>query len=294
MAIAFDQDVVIITGAGRGLGRSHALLMAGLGARVVVNDIGGATDGTGADAGAAAEVVRQIEAAGGTALASTADGSTVDGASSIVSSALDAFGRVDAVVANAGILRDKSFHNLSDADFFAVVNVHLAGTVRICHAAYGHMREQRHGRIVTTTSGSGLFGNFGQTSYAAAKMGIVGFTRSLAIEGAKHGVLANSIAPSAMTRMTESLLPEGKGDRLRPEFISPLVAYLCHRACEATGQIISVGAGRFARVRIGVAPGVTTEDPTVDFVADNLDRILSEEDQLFPGNVFEEISLGLQ
>src|SRR5581483_4533054 len=190
MAIAFDNDVVVITGAGRGLGRSHALLMASLGARVVVNDIGGAADGTGSDEGAAAQVVKEIETAGGTAVADTNDGSTVEGAKAIIQTAVDSFGKIDALVANAGILRDAAFHNVSDEDFFAVVNVHLVGTVRVAHAAYPLMREQGYGRIVTTTSGAGLFGNFGQTMYSAAKMGIVGFTRSLSIEGQKKGVLA--------------------------------------------------------------------------------------------------------
>ena len=211
MAIEFENDVVVITGAGRGLGRSHALRMASLGARVVVNDIGGAADGTGSDAGAAAEVVKEIEAAGGTAVADTHNGSTVEGAKAIVQTAIDSFGKIDALVANAGILRDVAFHKASDDDFFAVVNVHLVGTVRVCHAAYPLMREQGYGRIVTTTSGAGLFGNFGQTLYSAAKMGIVGFTRSLTIEGEKKGVLANVIAPGARTRMTESLAAAGDG-----------------------------------------------------------------------------------
>jgi NAD(P)-dependent dehydrogenase (short-subunit alcohol dehydrogenase family) len=294
MAIAFDQDVVVITGAGRGLGRAHALLMASLGARVVVNDIGGAADGTGTDAGAAAEVVKEIEAGGGTAVADTHNGSSVEGAQGIVKTAVDAFGKIDALVANAGILRDAAFHKVSDEDFFAVINVHLVGTVRVCHAAYPLMREQGYGRIVTTTSGAGLFGNFGQTSYAAAKMGIVGFTRSLSIEGAKKGVLANVIAPGAKTRMTESLLPPEMADKIKPEFVSPLVAYLCSRSNEATGNIFSVGGGRFARVKIGATPGIMTEDPTADYVADNIDRILGEEELVFPQQVFEEIGLMLQ
>lgn len=294
MAIEFDNDVIVITGAGRGLGRSHALLLAALGARIVVNDIGGASDGTGTDEGAAADVVKQIEAAGGTAVASVADGSTVEGAQSIIQTALDSFGRIDALVANAGILRDQSFHNVSDEDFFAVVNVHLVGTVRVCHAAYPHMRAQGYGRIVTTTSAAGLFGSFGQTSYSAAKMGIVGFTKSLSIEGEKRNVLANVIAPGARTRMTEALLPEGMGDAMKPEYVSPVVAYLCHRSLDTTGQIISAGAGRFARVRVGVAPGVSTEAPTVEFAAENFDAIIGEDELLFPNHAFEEIALGTQ
>jgi NAD(P)-dependent dehydrogenase (short-subunit alcohol dehydrogenase family) len=293
MSLTFDNDVVVVTGAGRGLGRSHALLMASLGARVVVNDIGGATDGTGTDEGAAAGVVREIEAGGGTAVADTHNGSTIDGARAIVGTALDAFGRIDALVANAGILRDAAFHKVSDEDFFAVIDVHLVGTVRVCHAAYPLMREQGYGRIVTTTSGAGLFGNFGQTSYAAAKMGIAGFTRSLALEGAKKGVLVNAIAPGASTRMTESLGLEGAADKLRPELVSPLVAYLCHRSNQAAGNFFSVGGSRFARVKVGVTPGIIAEDPTIDSVADDLDQILAEEELVFPQNVFEDVAMML-
>jgi NAD(P)-dependent dehydrogenase (short-subunit alcohol dehydrogenase family) len=293
MAIEFDEDVVIITGAGRGLGRAYALLLSGLGARVVVNDIGGAADGTGSDASAAASVVREIAGRGGTAVADTNDGSTVEGAQGIVKHALEAFGRVDAVVANAGILRDQSFHNVSDADFFAVVNVHLVGTVRVFHAAYPVMREQGYGRLVSTTSAAGLFGNFGQTSYAAAKLGIVGFTRALAIEGAKRNIKANVIAPMATTRLTEALIGD-LASKIQPELVSPLVAFLCHRSLEATGQVISVGGGRFARVGIGVCPGVSTPDPTPDFVAESFDAITAEDEFIFPANAMDELQLVLQ
>jgi NAD(P)-dependent dehydrogenase (short-subunit alcohol dehydrogenase family) len=293
VAIEFDNDVVVITGGGRGLGRAHALLLSSLGARVVVNDIGGATDGTGGDGGAAAAVVKEIEEAGGTAVADTHDGSTVDGAHALITSALSAFGRIDAVVANAGILRDKSFHNVSDEDFFAVINAHLVGTVRVLRAAYPHMREQGYGRIVTTTSASGLWGNFGQTSYAAAKLGIVGFTRALAIEGANRDVKANSIAPVAATRMTEEMLGD-LASKVKPELVSPLVALMCHRSLEATGQVISVGAGRFARVAIGVGPGVSTDEPTPDFVAENLDAILADDELIFPDQAMGEMQLILE
>jgi NAD(P)-dependent dehydrogenase (short-subunit alcohol dehydrogenase family) len=261
-----------------------------LGARVLVNDIGGTTDGTGADEGAAAAVVKEIEDSGGSAVADTHDGSTVEGARAIITSALDAFGRIDAVVANAGILRDQSFHNVSDEDFFAVVNAHLVGTVRVFHAAYPHMREQGYGRLVSTTSAAGLFGNFGQTSYAAAKLGIVGFTRTLAIEGARRNIKANVIAPAAATRMTEALIGDVAA-RLRPELVSPLVAYLCHRSLDATGQVISAGAGRFARVAIGVCPGLSTAEPTPDFVADNFDAILAEGELIFPQQAMDEMQL---
>lgn len=294
MSLRFDDDVVIVTGAGRGLGRAHALLLAELGARVLVNDIGGSAEGSGADASAASAVVDEIVARGGTAVADLHDGSTVEGAQGIVATAVEAFGGVQAVVANAGILRDQSFHKVTDEDFFAVVNVHLAGTMRVFHAAYPLMREQGYGRLVSTASGAGLFGNFGQSSYAAAKMAILGLTKTLAIEGASRNIKANVIAPQATTRLTEALMPEGFAERLQPELVSPLVACMAHRSLEATGQTISVGAGRFARVAIGVAHGQLTSEPTIDWVADNLDAILGEEDLVFPANLMEETAMLFQ
>jgi NAD(P)-dependent dehydrogenase (short-subunit alcohol dehydrogenase family) len=293
MAIEFDGDVVIITGAGRGLGRAYAGLLADCGARVVVNDIGGASDGTGADEGAAAAVVREIAARGGTAVADTHDAATADGAQAIADHALDVFGRLDAVVANAGILRDQAFHKQSDEDFGAVVGVHLMGTVRMFRAAYPHMRQQRYGRLVSTTSAAGLFGNFGQTAYAAAKLGIVGFTRALALEAARYDIKANVVAPAATTRMTEALL----GDRaalLTPDLVAPLVACLCHRSLQSTGQVISAGGGRFARVAIGVLLGVLIDEPTPELVADSLDSVLAEQELIFPGQAMDEIALLLQ
>jgi NAD(P)-dependent dehydrogenase (short-subunit alcohol dehydrogenase family) len=182
------------------------------------------------------------------------------------------------------------FVNVSDDDFFAVVNVHLVGTVRVLRAAYPHMREQGYGRIVTTSSASGLWGNFGQTSYATAKLAIAGFTHALSSEGAERNIKANVIAPVAATRMTEALLGD-LASRLKPQLVSPLVAYLCHSSLEHSGHLISVGAGRFARVAIGVCPGVWNEEPTPEFVADNFDAIIGEEEMIFPEQAMGEMQL---
>ena len=201
--LGFDGKVAIITGAGGGLGKQHALLLASRGALVVVNDLGGAVDGTGADVGAAQLVVDEINAAGGEAVADANSVATPEGGAAIVQTAIDAFGRVDIVVNNAGILRDKSFDNMNPELLDPVIDVHLRGAFHVTQPAWKHMREQNYGRIVSTSSSSGLFGNFGQANYGAAKMGLVGFTRVLAVEGAKYGIKANAIAPLALTRMTE-------------------------------------------------------------------------------------------
>ena len=252
--LGFDGKVAIITGAGGGLGKQHALLLASRGALVVVNDLGGAVDGTGADVGAAQLVVDEITAAGGEAVADANSVATPDGGAAIVQTAIDAFGRVDIVVNNAGILRDKSFANMNADLLDPVIDVHLRGAFHVTQPAWQHMREQNYGRIISTSSSSGLFGNFGQANYGAAKMGLVGFTRVLAVEGAKYGITANVIAPLALTRMTEPLLGP-LGEKVAPERVSPLVAYLAHESCEATGRVFSVGGGRVAEVFIGEAQG---------------------------------------
>ena len=220
---------------------------------MVVNDLGGAVDGTGADVGAAQLVVDEITAAGGEAVADANSVATPEGGAAIVQTAIDAFGRIDIVVNNAGILRDKSFSNMNSELLDPVIDVHLRGAFHVTQPAWQHMREQNYGRIVSTSSSSGLFGNFGQTNYGAAKMGLVGFTRVLAVEGAKYGIKANAIAPLALTRMTEPLLGP-LGEKVAPERVSPLVAYLAHESCEATGRVFSVGGGRDRR-------GVHRRDP---------------------------------
>ena len=284
MAIEYDGDVIIVTGGAGGLGSAHCRLLAALGARVVVNDTGGVVDGRGGDPEAAARVVGQIEADGGTAVADSSDGSTRHGAAALIEHALDEFGRIDGIVANAGILRDKSFAKMEDEDFVAVLEAHLMGTVRVFHAAYPHLEGQQYGRLVATTSAAGLFGNFGQTNYSAAKMAMVGLTRSLALEGARRGIHANLIAPIARTRMTEALMPSEMAELLAPEKVSPLVALLCHRSCALNGEIFSAGGGRFARVRVGVGHGVVLPEATVDSLDAALDDLLEDTELEFPAD----------
>ena len=269
-------DVVIITGAGRGIGRSHALAAAALGARVVVNDAGVAVDG-GDGENPAEQVVREIVEAGGEAVASTHSITDPAQAKAIVDLAVETFGSVDAVVHNAGILRDRAFTKLSDEDIAMVMDVHLIGAFNVLRPAVEIMREQRHGRIVLTSSASGLLGNFGQSNYGAAKMGLVGLMNVLAVEGAPRGVLVNTIAPSARTRMTEDLLGP-LADSLDPSHVSPLVTYLCSRQCEVTHEIFAVGGGRYARMFVGVAPGWAVgkgNTATADDIAENLASIRS-------------------
>ncbi|MFD1936160.1 SDR family oxidoreductase [Nonomuraea mangrovi] len=275
--LRFDGKVAIITGAGHGLGRSHALLLAERGARVVVNDLGGALDGTGASAGPAAEVVETIRKNGGEAVANTDNVATPEGAKAIVQSAVDAFGRVDIVVNNAGILRDKSFGKMTVEEFDAVLAVHVRGSYLVSQAAYPYLKEQGYGRIVNTSSPAGLFGNFGQANYSTAKMGLVGLTKTLAIEGARSGIKANAIAPIAWTRMTEALLPAEFEAKFTAERVSALVAFLAHESCEASGEVFSVGGGKVARVFVAEGPGWKTDDLSPEAIADNWDSIMVEQ-----------------
>lgn len=291
-ALGFDGKVAIITGAGGGLGRQHALLLAARGALVVVNDLGGAVDGSGSDAGAAQRVVDEITGAGGEAAADTNSVATVEGGQAIVQTAIDAFGRVDIVVNNAGILRDKSFHNMTPDLVGAVLNVHLSGAFNVTQPAFVKMREQGYGRIVSTSSSSGIFGNFGQANYGAAKMGLVGFTRVLAVEGAKYNIRANAIAPLASTRMTEDLLGP-ISEKLDPRFVAPLVTYLVHESCASTGRVYSAGGGRVAEIFIAEAPGFYDPELSPESVADNWDAITDREGYIVPASSSEETALYL-
>lgn len=245
-SIRFEDKVVIVTGAGGGLGRAHALLFARHGARVVVNDLGGSAHGEGANTSAADRVVAEIQEAGGTAVAN--HDSVTDG-DKIVQNALDAFGRVDVLVNNAGILRDKSFAKMEDADWDLVYRVHVEGAYKVTHAAWPHLREQNYGRVIFTSSTSGIYGNFGQSNYAMAKLGLYGLTRTLALEGRKNNILVNAIAPTGGTRMTEGLLPPDVFELLKPELVSPLVVYLGSDACQDTAGLFEVGGGWIGKVR---------------------------------------------
>ena len=288
--LTYDGKVAVITGAGGGLGRQHALLLAQRGALVVVNDLGGNVEGTGADASAAQKVVDEIRAAGGEAVANHDSVSTPDGGEAIIQTALDAYGRVDIVINNAGILRDKTFHNMTPDLVDSVIEVHLKGAFNVTRPAWIRMREQGYGRIISTSSAAGIFGNFGQANYGAAKMGLVGFTRVLAAEGAKYNIKANAIAPLALTRMTENLMG-ALGDKLDPALVTPIVAWLAHEDCDVTGEIYSVGGGRVARVFIGETQGYFKPGLTLEDVRDNWAQIRNTDGYVIPSGVPEETGL---
>ncbi len=238
-----DGKVAVVTGAGGGLGRAHAMLLAQEGASVVVNDLGGSRDGTGAGSSMADSVVEEIKASGGRAIANYGSVTSRDDATAMISSAVEAFGKIDILIANAGILRDKSFKNMEDDQWDAVIDVHLRGTYLTTKAAYDTMLEQgTGGRIIVTSSTSGLFGNFGQTNYGAAKAGIAGFMRCLWLEGLKYGITANVLAPTATSRMTTDILPEDIQDNFPPEAVSPPIVWLCtDEAKDVTGRQFLVG-----------------------------------------------------
>ncbi|MFA5939160.1 MAG: SDR family NAD(P)-dependent oxidoreductase, partial [Sinimarinibacterium sp.] len=288
--LRYDGKVVIITGAGNGLGRAHALLFGSRGARVIVNDLGGDTRGGGRSTTAADEVIAQIRALGGEAVAS--HDSVEDGAR-IVQCARDHFGTVDVVVNNAGILRDVSFHKMTAEDWEWVQRVHVAGTFRVTHAAWPILREKGYGRIVMTTSAAGLYGNFGQANYAAAKLAVVGLASTLAIEGRKSNVRVNTIAPIAGSRLTQTVLPPELVEALKPEAVSPLVGWLCHHRCEETGSVFEVGAGyigklRWSRSRGAAFPPGQAFGP--EDVAARWSRINDFTDAEHPANVAESMA----
>ncbi|WP_300669556.1 SDR family oxidoreductase [Desulfoluna sp.] len=258
--IRFDDQVVVITGAGSGIGRAYAHAFAARGAQVVVNDLGGRRDGTGDAHGAADKVVEELAAYGGQAVASYDSVATLQGGESIIATAEAHFGRVDVLVNNAGVLRDKSLLKMVEEDWDTVVNVHLKGAFCVSRAAFALMKKSGYGRIINTTSGSGLYGNFGQAAYMAAKMGVVGLMHSLASEGAKYNVTCNTIAPVAASRMTDDVMPPELLEKFKPEFIAPLVLFLASRENQETGMIFNCAAGWFSRSAICCAPGLCIGD----------------------------------
>jgi NAD(P)-dependent dehydrogenase (short-subunit alcohol dehydrogenase family) len=287
--IRFDGRVAIVTGAGTGLGRSHALGLAARGAKVVINDLGAATDGSGASSQAADAVVAEIEAAGGEAMAHGADVADEAGVADMVDQAMTRWGRIDIVVNNAGILRDKTFAKLSLADFRKVVDVHLMGTATVTHAVWPIMREQKYGRVVLTSSSSGLYGNFGQSNYGAAKAAMVGLMNVLHQEGARDDIRVNTLVPTAATRMTEALIPADALALLAPETITPGLLYLVSEDAPSR-VILGAGAGSFALTKVYETRGVTLmgEDNTPEGVAAAWDEIADPEGQVEMQNAFSQ------
>ncbi|RJP94967.1 MAG: SDR family NAD(P)-dependent oxidoreductase [Desulfobacteraceae bacterium] len=256
--IRFDGQVAVITGAGGGLGRVYALELAKRGAKIVVNDLGSARDGSGGGSATPAQkVVDEIKAAGGEAVANYDSVSTPEGGENIVKAALEAFGKVDILINNAGILRDKSFTKMDPENWRTVLDVHLNGAYHVSRPAFKVMREKGYGRIVMTTSAAGLYGNFGQTNYSSAKMGLVGLMNAMKLEGKKYNINVNTVAPLAASRLTEDILPPELFEKMKPEFVSPLVVYLCSTKCAVTGNIYNAGMGFFNRAAVVTGPGTT-------------------------------------
>jgi NAD(P)-dependent dehydrogenase (short-subunit alcohol dehydrogenase family) len=288
--IRFDGRVAVITGAGGGLGKTYALELARRGASVVVNDLGGSADGRGGSSSMADATVKEINEAGGKAVANYDSVSTPEGGKAIIQTALDHFGKVDVLVNNAGILRDKSFAKLEPQDLEAILDVHLKGAFFVTQPAFASMKEHGYGRIVIASSGAGIFGNFGQSNYGAAKMGLVGLMNVLAVEGAKNNIKVNTIAPIAKTRLTEQLLG-GLADALDPTFVTPLVTYLCSEKCELTHEIFDVGGGRYARIFVGMTSGWIApkgRKPTADDIFDQIDVIRDAQNYTIPQSIADE------
>ncbi len=289
--IRFDDRVAVITGAGGGLGKTYAIEFAQRGGKVVVNDLGGAADGSGAGSRMADEVVKEITEAGGTAVANYDSVATPEGGEAIIQTALDNFGQVDIVVNNAGILRDRSFAKLSQQELELVLDVHLKGSFFVSQPAFRAMKEKNYGRFVFTASAAGIFGNFGQSNYGAAKMGMVGLSNVLAVEGAKNNIKSNVIAPIARTRLTEDLLGP-LAENVKAECVTPLVTYLCSEQCEETHSIYSVGGGRFARIFIGMGQGYFAgagATPSAEDVAANWEQIHSDKGYTIPDSIAAEM-----
>ncbi len=274
--LKFEGKVAIVTGAGGGIGRLYALDLAARGARIVVNDLGAGLDGAGASQSAADIVAEEIKAAGGEAIANYDSVSTMAGGESIVKSAVDNYGTVDILVNNAGILRDKTFIKMTEEEWDSVIAVHLKGAFCVTQPAVKIMKEKQYGRIIFTASVSGLYGNFGQTNYGAAKMGLVGIMNSLKLEMAKYNIKINTVAPNADSRMTRGLVPEDYAEKIKPKFNVPMVTYLCSEDCRDSGMIFTTSAGWFARTAVisgeGICMGDTNRDITAEEVRDQFEK----------------------
>lgn len=283
MTIEFQGKVAVVTGAGNGLGKAHAMLLASRGAKVVVNDYGASIRGEGNDQAAADIVVSAIKNAGGIAVANY---NSVEDGDQLIETAIKEFGRIDIVINNAGFLRDTSFHKMTENDWSSIMNVHLNGSFRVARAAWPYMREQRFGRIVNTASAAGIYGNFGQVNYSAAKLALHGMTQALAIEGKNRNIHVNTVAPAAASRLTDTVISREQTKALRADLVSPIVAYLCHENSTETGSLFEAGAGWFGKLRWERTKGknlgnvVTPED-----VEENWGEITSFEDATHPDNI---------
>merc|ERR1719282_130773 len=266
MSLRFDDRVVVITGAGAGLGKAYALEFASRGAKVVVNDLGGSGTGQGSSSKAADAVVEEIKAMGGTAVANY---NSVEDGDKIIDTAVSAYGKVDVLINNAGILRDVSFAKMTDNDWDLITAVHLRGAYKCTKAAWPHMINQKFGRIITVTSAAGIYGNFGQVNYSMAKSGLLGFTKSLALEGGKKNIYANSIAPLAASRLTETVMAKEMLAKMGPEFVVPLAVLLCHESSNSNGEIIEAGAAWFQKIRVERTKGAFLAAPTAELLQEN-------------------------
>jgi len=271
-ALRFDGRVALVTGAGGGLGRTYALELSKRGAKVVVNDLGGDAHGTSASTSAADKVVREIRDGGGEAQPNY---DSVEHGAKLVKTAIDHFGRIDIVINNAGILRDVSFPRMTELDWDLIMKVHLKGAYSVTKAAWPHMREQKYGRVLVTSSNSGIYGSFGQANYAAAKLGLIGFSNTLAMEGGKYNILCNALVPTAGSRLTASVMPEEIVQALKPDYVTPLAVWLSHEQCKESGQVFEAGAGWFGKVMQYRSKGKVLKDATVEDVASHWTEITS-------------------
>uniref|UniRef100_V9KEA7 Peroxisomal multifunctional enzyme type 2 n=1 Tax=Callorhinchus milii TaxID=7868 RepID=V9KEA7_CALMI len=290
--VSFDGKVVLVTGAGGGLGRAYALAFSERGAFVVVNDLGGNIKGEGKGSSAADKVVEEIRAKGGKAVANY---DSVEEGEKIIQSTLDAFGKIDILINNAGILRDRSFGRTSDLDWDLIHRVHLRGSFKITRAAWNHMKNQKFGRIIMTASAAGIYGNFGQGNYSAAKLGLLGLSNTLAIEGLKYNIHCNTIAPTAGSRMTQTVMPQDLLDSLKPEYVAPLVLWLCHESCQENGSLFEVGAGWIGKLRwertLGAILRQKNQPMTPEAVRDNWERICNFENATKPQSTKDSIDI---